>query len=176
MLLAIAIAVGLAHRPTPGQRASDLSGLLQTVNADIESCAGGLNDSLIAQRAIDTGASHDTATAVSIATTGSANCSPANNELIDDLEGYQVPESLDAYRLQSAITGLINWAAPGAEAVQQDIASSISARGTPAEAADLAVQQRAVQRLDQQRTAIDKTLNAAIRSLSPHAAAPVLPG
>jgi len=33
-----------------------------------------------------------------------------------------------------------------------------------------------VQRLDQQRTAIDKTLNAAIRSLSPHAAAPVLPG
>ena len=176
MLLAIAVAVGLAHHPTHGQRASDLRGLLQTVNADIESCAGGVHDALTAQRAIDTGASHDTATAVRIATTAVANCSPANNELIDDLESYQVPESLDSYRLQAAVSGLITWAAPDAETVQQDIANSVSARGTAAEAADLATQQRATARLDQQRAAIDKILNAAIRSLSPQAAAPALPG
>lgn len=176
LLLVIAIAVGLTHRPSQALRASDLRGLLRTMTADIQSCAGGVGESQTAQRAIDTGASRDTATAISIATTGAANCSPANNELVDDLVNYQVPQSLDAYHLQAAVTGLISWAAPDAEDVMQDIASSIAARGMPAEAADLAAQQRALQRLDKQRAAVDASLRAAIRSLSAQASVPALPG
>ena len=66
---------------------------------DIQSCAGGVRESLTALRQIESGASHDVATAIYIANTGAANCSPANNELLDDLETYQVTESLASFRL-----------------------------------------------------------------------------
>jgi hypothetical protein len=176
LLLGIAVAVGLTHRPSQQERASDLRGLLHAVTYDIQSCAGGVRESLIVLQAVDSGSNHDAAAAASIASTGAANCAPANNELIDDLEGYQVPESLASFHLQNAVTGLIDWAAPDAEQAQADVASVLAARGTPAEAADRAALRQALSKLDAQRAAIRSALAPAVRSLSPHAAEPVLPG
>src|SRR2546421_4812332 len=80
--LALAVAgvlVGIAVHPSRAQRATDLNGFLTDMKADIQSCAGGVRDSLTALRAIEAGTSHDVGTAAGIATHGSANCSPANN-------------------------------------------------------------------------------------------------
>src|SRR5260370_37543893 len=92
-LLLIAVLVGLSHRPTNGQRAADLRGLLSTLNTDIESCSGGVGDALRVLNAIDSGSSHDVATAINLATLGATNCSPANNQLLDDLTAVPGPET-----------------------------------------------------------------------------------
>src|SRR5260370_35136308 len=83
-LLLIAVLVGLSRRPTNGQRAADLRGLLSTLNTDIESCSGGVGDALRVLNAIDSGSSHDVATAIKLATLGAANSSPANTQLLHD--------------------------------------------------------------------------------------------
>ncbi len=175
-LLAVAVAIGLAHHPTQAQRASDLRGFLQATNADIESCAGGVGESFTVLTAIQSGTSHDVRTAVSLAQTAAANCSPANNELLDDLENYQVPESLASYRLPGAVTGLIDWAAPDAGNVCQDVANILQAHSAAARAAATAALHRDRAALDAKRATVDKVINAAIASLHPGAAAPRLPG
>jgi hypothetical protein len=175
-LLAIAVAVGLAHKPSRAQRAADLVGVLQTMNADIESCAGGVGESLTALRLIKAGASHDVTDAITVAGTGASNCSPANNELIDDLEGYEVPESLASFHLQVAVTGLISWAAPDAEQVQSDVAGVLAARTPQARAAAQLTLTRGLRRLDAQRAAADKPIRVAITALAVRAAPPRLPG
>src|SRR5215472_12575406 len=103
-LLAIGVAVALPHHPTVGQRAADLRSFLATLNSDVQSCAGGVRESQYVLRAISTGASHDAATAIRVATYGAANCSLANNELLDNLTSEQPPESLASYHLQRAVT------------------------------------------------------------------------
>ena len=131
-LVVVAVAVGLVHRPSAGERASDLRGYLQQVTADIESCAGGVGESLTALHQVQSGAAStpgDVSAGISVAQQGAANCSPANNELIDDLENYQAPESLYSFRLASAVTALVDWAAPDAERVQTDVASVLAAHG-----------------------------------------------
>jgi hypothetical protein len=172
----IAVAVALVHRPTRAERASDLVGFLQEVNADIESCAGGVGESLTALQQINAGSSHDVTDAITIAGTGAANCSPANNELIDDLEGYEVPESLSAFHLQKAVTGLVDWAAPDAGQVQTDVADLLRARSPQARHTAQAALQQALSKLDAQRTAADSVMESAITSLAVHAAPPRLPG
>jgi hypothetical protein len=174
VLLAIAVAVGLAHRPTKGERASDLTALLTTLNTDVESCAGGVGDALAVLNTIDSGASHDIATAISIAQTGAANCSPANNEQLDDLTGVQVPESLDAYHLQAAVTDLINWAAPDAVDVQADVATVLTDLGKSSEPAARAALALALSKLRAQRGVVYAAFAPAIKALSPHAALPRL--
>jgi hypothetical protein len=176
VLLAIAVAVALVHRPTRGQRATDLHGVLRTMNADIQSCAGGVGESLTVLHAIDSGSSHDLATAISIAETGASNCSPANNELLDNLVVYQVPESLASYHLQRAVTGLVDWAAPDAQQVQTDVAHVLAARGPRARSQAETALRRALAKLDAQRSAVDAVLGPAIRSLGVHAQPPRLPG
>ena len=128
-LVAAAVLVGLAHRPSQAQRAADLRAFVSDMTADIQSCAGGVSDSLYALGQVQSGASHDVATAVNIAQTGAANCSPANNELLDDLEEYQVTESLASFRLNRVVTGLVTWAAPDAQQVQTDVARVLTAAG-----------------------------------------------
>jgi hypothetical protein len=176
VLLAVAVAVGLVHRPSRGQRAADLRGFLLSMQADIESCAGGVGESLTALHAINSGSSHDVATAIRIAETGASNCSPANNELIDNLEGYQVPESLASYHLQRAVTGLVDWAAPHAQQVQADVAHVLAARGPQARSRAEAALRRALARLDAQRSVVDAILGPVIRTLGAHAPPPRLPG
>jgi hypothetical protein len=175
-IVVIAVALSLVHNPTRGERASDLRGVLQTVNYDIESCAGGVGESLTALHEIDAGSSHDVTDAITVAGTGASNCSPANNELIDDLEAYEVPESLASFHLQNAVTGLVNWAAPDAEQVQTDVARVLAAQRPQARARQLTALRQALSRLDAQRAAADAVMESAIRSLAVHAAPPRLPG
>jgi hypothetical protein len=101
---------------------------------------------------------------------------PANNELIDDLENYQVPESLASFRLQGGIGDLISWAAPNAIAVQTDVAAVLQARGTAAEAPAQAKLTAALGKLDARRAGFEAILQPAIRSLHPAARALTLPG
>ena len=177
VLLVGGVLVGLSRTPSPSQRASDLRGFLGDVNYDIESCAGGVSESLTALRQVESGASRDVSTAIYIANTGAANCSPANNEQIDDLENYQVTESLASFRLARVVTGLVDWAAPDAEDVQTDVALVLQNLGHPqAKAADTAKLQQALRRLDDKRAAVDAIINSAVRSLSAHATPPKLPG
>jgi hypothetical protein len=175
-IAAVAVTLSVVHKPTHGERASDLRGFLQAVNSDIESCAGGVGESLTALREIDSGASHDLADGIKVAGDGASNCSPANNELIDDLESYQVPESLASYHLQDAVTGLVNWAAPDAEQVQNDVANLLAARGAQPRARAQAALTRALRKLNAQRSAADAVMDSAIRSLAVNAAPPRLPG
>jgi hypothetical protein len=170
------VAVGLAHRPTPAQRASDLRGFLSSLNSDVESCAGGVRESLYVLHAIDTGASHDVATALNVANVGAANCSPANNELLDNLTAEQVPESLASYHLQRAVIALIDWAAPDAQRVQSDVALVLADRGKPAEAAARAALAGALRKLDAQRGVFYATLRPAISALAPGLTPPALAG
>ena len=174
--LVIGVAVALVHRPSRAERASDLAGVLQTMNADIESCAGGVGESLTALRLIDSGASRDVTDAITVAGTGASNCSPANNEEIDDLEGYEVPESLASFHLQAAVSGLVAWAAPDAEQVQADVAGVLAARTPQGRAGAQAVLNAALARLNAQRSADDAAIESAIRALGMRAAPPRLPG
>jgi hypothetical protein len=176
VLVAAAVAVGLAHRPSHQQRAADMRGFLYSVTYDIDSCSGDVSRSLAALHEIDAGTSHDVPTAVKLAGTGSADCSPANNELIDDLENYVVPESLASYHLGTVVSGLIDWAAPNAVTVQSDIARVLAARGTAAEAGDRAALTRALRRMDAKRAAVLRVLRPAIAALAPGSAEPSLPG
>lgn len=176
VLLAVGVAVGIAHRPTTGQRATDLRTFLSLINSDIESCSGGVGESLSVLHTIDTGASHDVATALNVASTAAANCAPANNELLADLTSAQVPESLASYHLQSAITDLIDWAAPDAEQVPADVATVLADRGKPSEAAARAALAQALRTLDAQRTLVYAALAPAIKALSPQSTPPVLHG
>jgi len=175
VLAVAAVAVGLAHKPAQQQRAADLRGFIVEVNTDIQSCAGGVRDVLQALDAVSTGASHDRGTAEAIANTGAANCQPANNELIDHLLAYQVPESLFRYRLQAALTGLIDWAAPYAVQVQADAGTILMAPDAAARAADTAILHRDQAKLDAQRSIVLRLINAAAAALHPGVALTRLP-
>lgn len=174
-LVAAAVLVGLAHRPSQAQRATDLRAFVSDVTADIQSCAGGVGESEFALSQVQSGASHDVATAVNIAQTGAANCSPANNELLDDLEEYQVTESLASFRLNRVVNGLVTWAAPDAQQVQTDVAHALTAPDQRAKQQDLASLRQARATLDVQRAKVDSIIESASRSLSAQVAPPRLP-
>jgi len=174
VLALIGVAVGLSHRPTGGQRATDLKSLLATLNTDVESCSGGVGDALAVMNAIQRGTSHDVTTATNLAAEGAANCSPANNELLDDLTAVQVPESLASYHLQAAVTDLIDWAAPDAARVQSDVATVLTDRGKPGETAAIAQLGNDLRKLRAQRAVVYAALAPAIRALSPRSAPPRL--
>src|SRR5579875_1159337 len=133
MLAGGLVLVAIPHRPSTAQRAADLRGVVHDLNTDIESCAGGVTDSLIALRAIQSGTSHDVTTAVSIARTAAANYSPGNNMQMEDLVQYQIPESLASFHLDTAVNDLVTWGFPLAQRVQADVAAIVTAK-TPAAA------------------------------------------
>jgi hypothetical protein len=177
--LVIAFGIALAHTPTRPERASDLRGFLTEVTGDIQSCAAGVGESLQAMREVQSGAASspaDVSAGISIAQQGAANCSPANNELLDNLEAYQVPESLDQFRLKSVVTGLVNWAAPDAQDVQNDVASVLSARSPAARGAAQDRLTAALTKLDRQRATVNSVLDAAIKALAVTQPGPRLPG
>jgi hypothetical protein len=175
VVLVGAVLVALVHKPSQSERASDLRGFVSDVNYDIESCAAGVGESLTAMREAGNNAAEIQDT-VSIANQGADNCEPANNEQIDDLEQYQVTESLASFHLASVVTGLVNWAAPDAVDVQTDVAALMAAPNPQAKAKDMAALQQALRKLNAQRAAVDATIQAASRSLSAHASPPSLPG
>ena len=176
VFIAGAVLVALVHRPSQAQRAADLRGFLSDMSTDIESCAGGVSESLTALHDIESGASHDMATALDIARYGAKNCSPANNMQLGDLSTYQVTESLASYHLASVVTGLITWAAPDAMNVQTDVAAVLSAQGAQARNQAQAKLRRDLVTLDNQRASVDRRIQSVISSLAAHAAPPNLPG
>jgi len=181
MLAAAAVLVAgltlaaLPHRPSTAERAADLRGMIHDLNTDIESCAGGVTDSITALRAIQSGASHDVTTAVTIANTAASNCDPANSMQMQDLLEYQVPESLASFHLATAVTGLVTWGHPLAQRVQTDVATLVTAK-TPAATQQASSRLRHDQQaLDVQRSLIDRLIDSASTSLSAHVSPPSLP-
>jgi hypothetical protein len=169
------VLAAISHRPSGAERAADLRGMVQDLTTDIESCAGGVTDSLTALRAIESGTSHDVGTAVVIANTAAANCSPANNMQMDDLVQYEVPESLASFHLDAAVNDLVTWGFPLAQRVQADVATLVAAK-TPAEADAASAQLRRDQgALDAERGRIDKLITSASTALSTHVSPPNLP-
>ena len=175
VLVAALVLVAIPHRPSTAQRAADLRGTVNDLTTDIESCAGGVTDSLTALRAIESGTSHDVKTAVTIANTATANCSPGNNMQMEDLVQYQVPESLASFHLEVAVNDLVTWAFPLAQRVQSDVAGRVAAT-TPAEIESTSAQlHRDQQAMDAQRARIDQLFTSASTALSAHVAPPSLP-
>ncbi len=166
----------IPHRPSTAQRAADLRGMVHDLNIDIESCAGGVNDSITALRAIQSGASNDVKTAVKIANLAAANCSPANSMPMEDLVQYQAPESLASFHLEAVVIDLVTWGFPLAQRVQADVATLVTAK-TPAAVQQASAQlRRDQQALDTQRARIDRVITSASTSLSAHVSPPSLPG
>jgi hypothetical protein len=141
-----------------------------------------VSESLTALRQLSSGASSSALHAqnvrdtIKIATYGASNCSPANSMQIDDLEQYQVTESLASFRLDRVVAGLSNWAAPDAMTVQTDVARVLTAHGALARSQAMAALQAALRKLDAQRSAVDSVLAATNRSLNAHAHPLNLPG
>lgn len=176
MLVAGLVLVAIPHRPSAGQRAADLRGMVHDLTTDIGSCAGGVTDSLTALQAIESGTSHDIKTAVTIANTAAANCSPGNNMQMEDLVQYQVPESLASFHLDAAVNDLVTWSFPLAQRVQSDVASRAAAT-TPVEIKSTSAQLRLDrQAMDTQRARIDQLFASASTALSARVAPPSLPG
>jgi hypothetical protein len=175
VLVAGLVLAAIPHRPSSAERAADLQGMVHDLTTDIESCAGGVTDSLTALQGIESGTSHDVGTAVLIANTAVSNCSPANNMQMDDLVQYQVPESLASFHLDAAVDDLVTWGFPLAQRVQADVAALVAAK-TPAEADAASAQLRRDQRaLDAERGRIDKLFTTASAALSAHVSPPSLP-
>jgi hypothetical protein len=169
------VLVAIPHHPSTTERASDLRGVVHDLNTDIESCAGGVSESLTALQQIQSGASHDVKTAVSIATLGAANCSPANSMPMDDLVQYQVPESLASFHLDTTVNDLVTWGFPDAQRVQTDVVAVLTA-ATPSAVRAATVRLHHDQGvLDAERATIDGMINTASRSLAADVAAPPLP-
>src|SRR5258708_19940031 len=84
----------------------------------IESCAGGVGESLTALQGIESGSSHQVADAIGVASYGASNCTLASSQPLDDLASYQVTESLASFHLASAADGLVTWADPDALTLQ----------------------------------------------------------
>jgi len=165
----------IPHHPSTAQRVADLRGMVHDLNTDIESCAGGVTDSLTALRAIRAGDSHDVGTAVKIANQAADNCSPANSMPMEDLVQYQAPESLASFHVQAVVDDLVTWGFPLAQRVQTDVATLVTARTQAAASRASGQLRRDQQALDAQRAQIDRLIGTASTSLSAHVAPPPLP-
>ena len=175
LAVAAAVLVGIAVHPTRSQRATDVNGFLTDMKTGIQSCAGGVGESLTALHAIETGASHDLHTAIGIATYGASNCSPANSMPLDDLASYQVQESLSQFRLDRVVNGLVTWAFPDAQRVQTDVADVLRAHGTARAAANARLAHD-LRVLNGQRGYLDKIMMTAINATAATGRPPALPG
>ena len=175
VIVVAGVLVGIAVHPSKAQRAADLNGFLTDMKTDIQSCAGGVRESLSALHSIEAGTEHDVGTAIHIATYGSGNCSPANNMLLEDLVGYQVQESLSSFHLERVVYGLVDWATPDALRVQADVADVLRAQGA-ARATATTKLQKDLQVLDNQRTYLDRIMMAAIQATGATGRPPPLPG
>lgn len=179
LLVAATVVLSLVHKPSQAQRAADMRGFLSDVTADIDSCAGGVGESLTALRLVQSGqaaTSIDVNDGISVAQQGSANCAPVNNEELADLENYQVTESLDSFGLVAVVTDMVTWAAPDAQNVQNDVSAVLSALTPQAKSIAEARLSHDLKILNAERAKIDGPINKAIKSLAMHAAPPTLPG
>jgi hypothetical protein len=172
------VLVALVHKPSHTQQAGDLKGFLSDVNTGIESCSGGVGESLNALRLVNAGANsakniQDT---IKIARYGAYNCSPANNEQLDDLLQYQVTESLAGFHLDTAVNDVITWAFPYAQRVQNDVANELGAHDAAKRQQYAAALRRDTNDLNRRRAAIDRIIMKAITATRAKASPPHLAG
>jgi hypothetical protein len=175
----IALAVGvvlvsLTHKPSQAERASDLAGYFSDVNAGIESCAGGMRDSVTALRNVEAGDKANYSTAVGILTYNAQNCSPENNEPLSDFSSYQVTESLAQYPLATADNEVMTWASD-ADQAQTDMLAVLQATTPAAKTQANTTLQAAMRKLDAQKTALDSIWTSARKGVGSTAALPYLP-
>jgi hypothetical protein len=169
------VLVSLTHKPSSAQRVADLNGYLKDVNAGIESCAGGVRDSLTAFDKVQAGDNADFSAAAGILTYNAQNCSPANNEPLQDFTNYQVTESLAQFPLDTADNEVVTWAFPDALNAQQDMLAVLRA-GSPADRAKAqATLTAALAAMDAERTRIYAIWRSAEKSVGSTAALPYLP-
>jgi hypothetical protein len=169
------VLVSLSVKPSASQRASDLTGYFNDVNAGIESCAGGVRDSTAAFNQVRAGDTAELSAAVGILAYNAQNCSPANNEPLSDFASYQVTESLAQFPLNTADNDVITWAFPDAMNVQQDMLAVLRA-GTPAARAKAQATLNAARAaMDAQRTAIYTIWRNAEKTVGSTTALPYLP-
>ena len=91
---------------------------------------------------------------IGIARYGATNCSPANNEQLDDLTQYQVTESLARFHLDTAVNDVITWAFPYAQQVQNDVANELGSRNAAKRQQYAAALRRDTRDLNRQRVRI----------------------
>ncbi len=175
VLAAGAVLVSLSHKPSQAQRASDLAGYFSDVNAGIESCAGGVRDSLTALRSVEAGNAANASAAAGILAYNAQNCSPANNEPLSDFTSYQVTESLAAYPLNTADNDVVTWAFPDAMNAQLDMLAVLRAASPGARATANTTLQAALRKMDAERAAIYAIWHAAERGTGSTASLPYLP-
>jgi len=175
VLVAGGVLVSLSHKPSQAQRASDLTAYLGDVNAGIESCAGGVRDSLKALNTVEGGDTSQYQATVSILTYNAQNCSPANNEPLQDFTNYQVTESLDQFSLDKADNDVITWAFPDAVNAQQDMLAVLQAKTSAARAKAKATLAAAMRTMDAQRAAVYAILRSAEKAVGVSAPLPYLP-
>jgi len=172
------VLVALVHKPSQAQRAGDLKGFLTDMTTDTESCAGGVSESLSALHQINSGANtaQNVKDTIQIARYGAANCSPANNQQLDDLTQYQVTESLARFHLDTAVSGLVTWCFPYAQRVQNDVANELGAHNAAKRQQYAAALQRDTSDLNRERAKIDKNLMRAVEATGAKPDLPKLPG
>ena len=129
--VAIAIATDQTSPQTNANRLTDLRNYYQVEQTGMSSCSGGLRDSLIAYRAILTGASTDRTTAESIAVAGSQACSPTSNGDLYDMATNNPPRDLLSLGVGGANAALYQWAFPTASRAQLEIQSLLENRQGP---------------------------------------------
>jgi|SRR5262245_33138753 len=144
------------------------------MTTDTQSCAGGVRESLLVLRRIEPGTSHDLRTAIHVASYCASNRSPANNEPLGDLVGYQVRESLAGLHLSRAVNGLVTWAFPYAQQVQDDVAGVLRSHGA-AQAAAATKLERGLRSLGTQRAYVNIMMNA-VTATAATGKLPALPG
>lgn len=153
VIVAVTVVVSLVHKPSNAERATDFRGYLGDVNAGIISCAGGLRDALTALDKVEAGDTADYSTAKGILTYNAQNCSPADNEPLQDFTNYQVPESLASFKLDTADNDVVRWAFD-AQSAMNDMAAVLAAKTPAAKAPANATLSAAMDKLNAERARI----------------------
>jgi hypothetical protein len=175
VLVAGVVLVSLSHKPSRAQQASDLTAYLGDVNAGIESCAGGVRDSLRALSIVEGGDTSEYPAAVGILTYNAQNCSPANNEPLQDFTNYQVTESLAQFPLDQADNDVITWAFPDAVNTQQDMLTVLRAKTPAARTAAKAALLAAMRAMNAQRMTVYAIWHDAEKAVGASTPLPYLP-
>jgi hypothetical protein len=174
VLIAGVVIVSLDQSPSSAQRASDLRGYFGDVNSGIESCAGGLRDAETAVAKVNAGDTADYKTAVGILTYNAQNCSPGNNESLEDFTSYQVPQSLSSLSLDEADNAVITWAFD-AQKAQNEMLTVLQAKTPQDRAGANATLAAAMTTLEKERGAIYAIWDHAQQITGDHSTLPKLP-
>lgn len=153
VIAAGAVVLSLVHKPSQSELAGDLRGYFGDVNAGITSCAGGLRDAATAMNKVEAGATSQYATAVGILSYNAQNCSPADNEPLQDFTNYQVAESLSSFNLDTADNDVVTWAFD-AQTAQNDMLAVLEAKDATAKAKANATLTTALAKLNTERSTI----------------------